>query len=126
MGKIIITGADTPGMRQILSRQDVLGESEGGMTCAEHWPNLASIPLEIKYFLLLFLLVRTWSRACDILEAHPALIAPWVPHLLQDVVAVELLSGQDYQCLRAHMFVLELARTQGIERARALLARFDT
>ena len=95
------------------------------MPPSTHWPNLASLPWEIKYFLLLFLFVRMWSQACDILEAHPALVAPWVPQLLQDFVAVKRLSAQDDQRLRAHIFVLELARTLGIKQARVLFACFD-
>ena len=127
MCKIVMTGHNAPysGMRRILSSQDVHDEGEDEMTFSQRWPNPMSIPWEMKYFLMLFLLVRKWSLACDILEEHPMLLAPRVSQLLQDVAAVEGLSAQDAQRLRTHIWVLELARTSGIERTRAILARFD-
>ena len=127
MSKSSITGNDAPypGMRHIPSHPDIHGESEGETTSSKRWPNLASIPWEMKYFLMLFLLVRRWSLACDILEEHPALVAPWASQVLQDFVAAERLSAQDDQRLRTHILVLELAQTLGIERTRAFLFRFD-
>lgn len=113
-----------PGIRQILIRRDVFDEGEETMTSPEHWPDLSSIPLEIRYFLMLFVFVRSWSTACDILEAHPLLLAPWAAHFLRDFALGVRLSADDFGIFCTNIFILELAQALGMKKTRAFLTRF--
>ena len=110
-----------PGFQQVLLRRDVLVEEEDAMDSPEHDRDILSIPLESRYFLMLFLLVRDWSLACDILAEHPSLVAPWASTFLRAVVLEELFSAEDFAMCCAHIFVLDLARAFGVEETRAFL-----
>jgi hypothetical protein len=115
------TNSPYPGFQQVLLRRDVLVEEEDAMDSPERGQDSSSIPLEARYFLMLFLLVRDWSLACDILAEHPSLVAPWASDLLRTMVLEESFSAEDFAVYCAHIFVLDLVRAFGVEETRAFL-----
>jgi hypothetical protein len=120
---ILTTRADTPypGIRQILCRRDMLDEGEESMAPPESNDYFAAAPENARYFLMLFMQARQWSLACDILAAHPVLLAPWASDILREVVMEGHLSAEDFDIFCAHIFVLDLAQSLGIEKTRAFL-----
>ena|SRR6185437_10903716 len=112
-----------PGFRQILFRQDMFSGEEDAMDAPEDEQDVSSMPLDARYFLMLFLVVHDWSRACDILAEHPLLVAPWASNFLRAVVLEERFSPEDFAACCAHIIVLDLARAFGIEQTRAFLTQ---
>ena len=126
MCKIITTRVDTPypGVRQILSPRPLYnGEDE--ISPPQGWHEFTLIPEEERYSLIAFLMAREWSIACDILAAHPALVAPWASNFLRDLVLGGQFSAKDVKIFRTHIFVLDLAQTLGIGRTRDFLQRLE-
>lgn len=114
----------SPGVRQVLCRRDQ-NEGEDLLDLPEQGFDLPSIPGEARYVLMRFLMAPNWSLACDILAEHPSLLTPWASSFLRTMVLEEHLTTADVDVLCAHIFVLKLAHTLGIEGARALLHHFD-
>jgi hypothetical protein len=124
MCRIMVTHVEGPhpGIRQILCRRAVFAEGEETMDPPEWRYDFRSIPEETREYLMRFLRSRQWSLACDILEEHPPLVAPWASNFLRDVVLEGHFSAEDFDIFCAHIFVLDLAQTLGIERTRAFLS----
>lgn len=109
-----------PGVRQVICRRERY-EGEDTMDPPERGSHFPPIPVETRYFLMLFLMAPSWSLACDILADHPSLLAPWASSFLSNVVLEEHLTAADCDMLYVHIFVLELAQTLGVEYTRAFL-----
>ncbi len=80
-----------------------------------------ALPEDTRISLMRFLRARKWSLACDVLDEHPSLIEPWASNFLRDMVLEGRLSEEDFAVFCAHIFVLDLAQTRGIEHTRDFL-----
>jgi hypothetical protein len=127
MCAINTTRVDTPypGVRQIIS-QRARYQREDEIPPQEGWQEeLLLVPEAERYSLVAFLMAREWSIACDILAAHPALVAPWASNFLRDLVLGGQFSAKDIKIFRAHILVLDLAQTLDIGRTRAFLRHLE-
>lgn len=66
---------------------------------------------------------RLGTGLCDILDAHPLLVAPWSTNFLRAVLREVRFSAADIDAFSAHIYALDLAQSLGVEQTRAMLTR---
>jgi hypothetical protein len=117
----LLADSGHPGVRQVLWRWGGVYEREDRMDPPDGPTNFSTLPEDARVSLMRFLGARRWSQACDVLEEQPSLIEPWASNCLRNTVLEGHLSEEDFAVFCAHIFVLDLAQTRGIEHTREFL-----